>query len=141
VTTGVAAVRVGDMHQSDAKAIEAIMQHIQPLLPTPRMLVLAGERSDCVYCDVAEVDGGFLLQFINYNAKLHPDMSEMEQQKADRTIPARNLRVRFRPPKGKELVKLTMKAPGMDDHELEVRNNTFIIPELMQYAAVIAVVE
>jgi len=141
MATGTDVVRVGDMHRPDPETTEAVMKHIRPLLPNERMLTVAGERSGCVYCDVAEVEGGVLLQFINYNAELHARLPEMEQQKADRTIPVRNLRVQFRPPNGRNLAKLTLKAPGRNDRDLAVRDNTFVIPEVTQYAAIIATVE
>ncbi|MBL7038867.1 MAG: hypothetical protein ISR77_09575 [Pirellulaceae bacterium] len=129
------------MHRPDPETTEAVMKPIRPLLPNERMLTVAGERSGYVYCDVAEVEGGVLLQFINYNAEFHADLPEMEQQKADRTIPVRNLYAQFRPPNGRRLARLTLEAPGRDDRELAVRDNTFIIPEVMQYAAIIATVE
>ena len=141
VATGADVVRVGHMHEPEPKTTEAVVKHILPLLRSPRMLTVTGKRSDCVYCDVAEVERGILLQFINYNAELHPDVPEMEQQNADRSIPVRDLRVQFRPANGKDLVKLTLKVPGIDDRDLAVRDNTFIIPELAQYAAIIAIVE
>jgi hypothetical protein len=137
VATGAHVVSVGEMHTPHPGATEAVMKHIRPLLPRSRMLTVEGEGSDGVYCDVARVEGGVLLQFLNYNATLHPRLPELEQQKADQSVPVRNLRVRFHPPDGKQLVELTLKVPGAVDRKLDVSDNTFVLPTLAQYAAVI----
>jgi len=141
VATGTDVVRVGDMHIPDRETTEAVMKHLRPLLPKQRMLTVEGEGSDCVYCDVARCKGGFLLQFLNYRAQLHPDLPEMEQQKADKTVAARNLRVQFRPPDGKRPAKLTLKVPGEADRDIDVTDGAFVIPTLSQYAAVVAACE
>jgi hypothetical protein len=137
LSTGADAVRVSQMHESDPGATEAAMRFLAPVLPERRMLTVEGEGADCVYCDVCECEGGALLQFLNYNAELHPELPEMEQQKTDRTIPVENLRVTFNPPGGGALGPLTLKVPGQDDVALAAEGNSFTIERLEQYAAVV----
>ena len=138
VATGTDAVRVCDMNQPDPESVEAVMRLLGALLPERRMLRVEGEGADQVYCDVSSCDGGWLLQLINYNAELHPELPEMEEQQADRTIPVQNLRVSFNPPGGAQIARLTLKVPGEPDRELDCNDNSFTLPQLDQYAAVVA---
>ncbi len=146
------AVRVSQMHEPDPAATEAAMRFLAPVLPERRMLTIEGEGgavaagsdrlrapgADCVYCDVCECEGGALLQFLNYNAELHPELPEMEQQKADRTIPVSGLRVTFTLPEGKRLGRVSLKVPGEVDVKLRAEDGIFILPKFEQYAAVVA---
>jgi hypothetical protein len=155
LATGADVVRVCDMHQPDPEAVRAAMAFLTPLLPETRMLTLEGQGADCVYCDLCECRGrpvaaaslvqaapnAVLLQLLNYNAELHPELPEMEQQKADRTIPVENLRVSFSHPAGRRIARLTLKVPGQADAELACAENTFVLPRLERYAAVVAELE
>jgi hypothetical protein len=107
------------------------------VLPETPLLVVEGEGSDQVYCDVALTASGALLQLINYNAELHPELGEFEQQEADRTIPCENLRVRFRPPDGRAITGLTLVVPGQERQALALDGEGFVLPRLDAYAAVI----
>ncbi|MCD6361931.1 MAG: hypothetical protein J7M38_13830 [Armatimonadetes bacterium] len=138
VSTGADAVRVCEMHQPDPQAVAAVMRFLEPILPTDHMLTVEGEGASQVYCDVSKWSGGWLLQLLNYNAELHPELPEMEQQQADHTIPVENLRVTFNPPGGGTLGTLTLKVPGEKDVTPAADGNTFTIARLEQYAAVVA---
>ncbi len=140
VSTGASSVRVADMHVAAPDAAAACMEFLNPLLPEDRMLTIEGEGASQVFCDVSACEGGWLLQLINYNAELHPELPEMEQQQADRTIPVRNLRVTFTPPTGGAPTALTLKVPGQEDVALPV-GTSFTIDQLDQYAAVVIAAE
>ncbi|NOY80407.1 MAG: hypothetical protein GXP31_05300 [Kiritimatiellaeota bacterium] len=63
-------------------------------------------------------------------------MPELEQLKRDRTIPAKNLRVAFTPPRGRRIERVVLNVPGRRDKELPLRDGAFTVPEPTQYAAV-----
>lgn len=130
-------VRVTDMHRPDPDAQRAALELLAPVLPAAPMLSVEGEGSDQVYCDVALTDSGALLQLINYNAELHPELGEFEQQQAEHTIPCQNLRVRFRPPDGRAITGLTLVVPGEEPTRLSPDGDGFVLPRLGAYAAVI----
>jgi hypothetical protein len=132
-------LEVGVMHRSelDPGQGEAVMELLQPLLPAQRRLTLAGEGAAGVYGDVSLVAGGALLQFINYNAELHPELAELEQQKAEHTLPTGPLRVGFTPPAGQRIGRVTLVVPGQPEVELAVEGNAFPLPRLGPYAAAI----
>ena len=136
VATGANVVRVAEMHRPAPEATEAVMQHIAPLLPSRRLLTVAGQGADCVYVDTSRTEGGLLLQFLNYNANLHPRLPEQEQQAADKTITAGPLQVRLAVP-GTEFTEATLLVPGRPDRTLQLTANRLVVPELSQYAAVI----
>lgn len=137
LSTGADVVRVDHMHVPTPQAVAAVMNLLQPILPQEHMLTVAGAGAEQVFCDVAQVADGWLLQLINYNAELHPELPELEQQQADRTVPVENLRVTFNPPGGGALGRITVKVPGVPDETLTSQDNGFTIPRLEQYAAVI----
>ncbi|GEM_PF-2433526 len=128
---------VAAMHQPSPETLASTLQFLAPVLPAEPMLRLDGERAGQVYCDVALTDGGALLQFVNYNAQLRPDLPEMEQQQADRLIPVEGLRVRFRPPDGRALTGLTLHVPGEEPQALQATADGFVLPTLGAYAAVV----
>jgi hypothetical protein len=136
-STGAGAARVDDMHEPNAAGVAATLELLAPVLPAEPMLTVEGDLASQVYCDVSECSTGTLLQLINYNAELHPELPEMEQQQADRTIPVEGLRVTFVPPDGRTIAGLTLKVPGEDDVALAVAGNSFTIERLEQYAAVV----
>ena len=100
-------------------------------------MLVVEQGSGRVYCDARITASGALLQLINYNAELHPELGEFEQQEADRTIPCENLRVRFRPPDGRAITGLTLVAPGQERQALALDGEGFVLPRLDAYAAVI----
>lgn len=130
-------IRVTDMHRPEPDAQRAALELLAPVLPETPLLVVEGEGSDQVYCDVALTASGALLQLINYNAELHPELGEFEQQEADRTIPCENLRVRFRPPDGRAITGLTLVVPGQERQAPALDGEGFVLPRLDAYAAVI----
>ncbi|MGD9496313.1 MAG: hypothetical protein AB7Y46_08380 [Armatimonadota bacterium] len=128
---------VGDMHEPDPAALDGALEFLAPVLPAQPMLRVEGDGASQVYCDVALTDGGALLQLINYNAELHPELGEFEQQQADRTIPVESLQVTFHPSDGRELAGLTLLVPGQPSQPLAHEAGTFTLPRLGAYAAVI----
>ena len=110
----------------------------QIALPAEPRLRVEGEGAECVFCDVSLYPGGALLQFLNYNAELHPELPELEQQETERTVAVRDLRVRFTPTAGKTLGRLTLKVPGQPDASLAAQDDAFVLPSLGAYAAVVA---
>lgn len=141
VSTGTGAVRISDMHEADEAGHAAMIKLLKPVLPAEPQLTLSGDLCEQVFCDVSTTDGTMLFQLINYNAELHPDLPELAQQKADRTIPVRQLLVKYRHPAGRRFAKLTLKCPGQEDRPLETEGASFTIPMLEQYAAVVAEIE
>ncbi len=137
VSTGQSTIQVTDMHQPTPDAQQAALKLLAPVLPQEPMLSVEGDGAGQVYCDVALTDNGALLQFINYNAELHPELDEFEQQKAERTIPCENLRVRFRPPDGRHMARLTVLVPGEEPRRIDCADDTFVLPHLGAYAAAI----
>jgi len=137
VSTGQSAIEVTEMHRPTPDAQQAALELLAPVLPDAPMLSVEGEGSDQVYCDVSLTDDGALLQLINYNAELHPELDEFEQQDAEHTIPCRNLRVRFSPPDGRRMARLTLMVPGVEPREIPCADNGFVVPGLGAYAAVV----
>ena len=136
LAAGTDLIAVSPMHRADPVTTQNTLALLKPILP-PSMLAVEGGNAEQVYCDVSLCQGGALLQLINYNAELHPELPELEQQKREHTIPVTNLRVRFTPPKGQRIKALTLKIPGAKDAELPLHNGSFTIPKLSQYAAVL----
>jgi len=136
VATGADVVRVAEMHRPAPEATDAVMRHITPLLPPQRLLTVSGQGADCVYVDVSKTENGLLLQLLNYNANLHPRLSELEQQAADKTITAGPLQVRLAVP-GTEFKEAKLLVPGRPDRTLQLTANGFIVPRLNPYAAVV----
>jgi len=141
VSTGTATVRISDVHEADEAGHAAMMKLLEPVFPAQPQLTLSANLSPQVFCDVSTTGGTMLFQFINYNAELHPDLPELAQQEADRTIPVRQLLVTHRHPAGKRSAKLTLKCPGQEDRSLATEGASFTIPKLEQYAAAIAEIE
>ena len=136
VATGADVVRVAEMHHPVPEATDAVMQHIAPLLPDRRLLTVDGPGAECVYVDASRTEGGLLLQFLNYNAELHPRLPELDQQEADKTIAAGPLHVRLTVP-GAAFTKATLLVPGRPDRTLQLTADRLVVPKLSQYAAVV----
>jgi len=137
VSAGQSAIEVTDMNLRAPDAQRAALELLAPVLPDAPMLSVEGDGADQVYCDVSLTDTGALLQLINYNAELHPELGEFEQQEAERTIPCENLQVRFRPPDGRQMARLTLMVPGEEPREIAVTDDSFVLPTLGAYAAVL----
>ena len=129
------------MNQPAPDALAATLEFLAPILPAKPMLQLEGERAEQVYCDVSLTDGGALLQLVNYNAELHPELPELEQQEADRTLPVEDLRVTLTPPDGHAIAGLTLLVPGEESRALETADGGFVLPSLGAYAAVVVELE
>ncbi|MFW6437410.1 MAG: hypothetical protein ACOCZ7_00235 [Armatimonadota bacterium] len=128
---------VSPMHQPADNTMESTLEFLAPVLPDEPMLRVEGERAEQVFCDVALTDGGALLQLVNYNAQLHPDLPEMEQTEADRSVPVENLRVSFEPPDGRTIRGATLRVPGEAPRAIEIEAGSFVLPTLRAYAAVV----
>ena len=137
VSTGQSAIAVTEMHRPAPDAQQAALELLAPVLPDAPMLSVEGEGAEQVYCDLSLTDTGALLQLINYNAELRPELDEFEQQEAERTIPCQDLRVRFRPPDGRPIARLTLMVPGEEAREIALTDGGFLLPTLGAYAAVI----
>lgn len=131
-------LEVGVMHRSEPGQLEPLLALLQPLLPAQRLLTLTGDGAAGVYCDVSLGADAALLQFINYNAELHPELPELEQQQADHSLPLDALQVSFAPPGGRQLGRLRLLVPGRPEVELVAAGNRFRLAALGSYAAVIA---
>jgi len=92
-TTG---VRVGDMHSPDAVSVRSVLEVLAPLRAARPLVTVTGEGAERVFADLSRAGNRVLLQLVNYAAELHPDLPELEQQEADRSLPARDLEVRLR---------------------------------------------
>jgi len=141
VSTGAAALEVADMHVAAPAMLQAGLDFLAPVLPEQPMLTVEGEGAEQVYCDVSLTDAGALLQLINYNAELHPELGEFEQQEAERTIPVEDLRMTFRPPDGRSIAGLTLVVPGEEPEELALDGSAFTLPRLGAYAAAIVALD
>ncbi len=128
---------VSEMHHPEPEAQAEALELLAPVLPDRPMLRLEGEGAGQVYCDVALTADGALLQLINYNAELHPDLGEFEQQEADRTIPVDGLRVAFEPPGGEAIARATLVVPGEEPRTLACEGGEITIPGLTAYAALL----
>lgn len=137
LSAGASQLDVTPMHQPDTGLAEGAQRLLAPVLPAEPRLRVEGEGAECVFCDVSLYPGGALLQFLNYNAELHPELPELEQQKTERTVAVRDLRVRFTPTAGKTLGRLTLKVPGQPDASLAAQDDAFVLPSLGAYAAVV----
>ena len=127
---------VSQMHQPADSTLADTMEFLAPVLPDEPMLRVEGDRAEQVYCDVALTDDGALLQLVNYNAQLHPELPEMEQAVEDRTIPVEDLRVTFEAPDGRAVRGATLRVPGEAPRAIECAGGRFVLPTLGAYAAV-----
>lgn len=111
-TTGLA---VGAMHEPDEGALQVVLAALAPLLPAAPPVTLEGEGAECVSANVTRAGERVAVHLINHRAELHPELSESEQQEADRTIPATDLTLTLR------LVGLDLRAETMETHFPEGR--------------------
>ncbi len=129
------------MNEPAPDTLDATLDFLAPVLPSEPMLRVEGEDAEQVYCDLSLTGTGALLQLVNYNAKLHPELPELEQQQADHTIPVQDLRVSFRAPDGRAVTGLTLLVPGEEPRALEATDGGFVLPSLGAYAAVVVELE
>jgi hypothetical protein len=91
---------IGQMHEPDAASIATVMEAVAPLRPDKPMLTVSGAGADRVFAQLARTADRLVIQLINYAAELHPDLPELEQQKADQSTPATDLVLRVAVPDG-----------------------------------------
>jgi hypothetical protein len=133
--TGTGGLPVGRMHLPQPDIAQRVRQMIAPLLPSQPLVRTEGAGADMVFCDTSYAGDRLLLQFINYNAELHPEQPEGDQLKNEKTIPATGLRVtlalNLRP------TAATWAAPGVAAQPLQIAPPlTFVLPRLDQWGVV-----
>lgn len=101
---------VGNMHEPQTASDRKVMEVLKPLLPTTPMISLTGNGADRVFINLSRKGNRFTIQLINYNAELHPQLPEMEQQQKDRTITATDLVLTFRPPAGSRINAANLRS-------------------------------
>lgn len=138
VTSDTAQLEVAPMHEPDPDLAQGVIKLLEPILPTARLLTVDGPGAASVFVDVSACPGGVLLQFLNYNAELRPDLPELEQQKLEQALPVAGLRVTLAPRDGRRLGRLRLKVPGEADADLATDGQSFTLPRLGVYAAVVA---
>ena len=106
---------VGAMHKPDPASVEAVLEALAPLLPAEPLVTLQGAGADCVSVNVTRAGERVAVHLINHRAELHPDLSEAEQQEADRSIPASDLTLTLRIP------GIDLRAETMETHFPEAR--------------------
>jgi hypothetical protein len=89
---------VVQMHEPDEASVGTVLDMVAPLRPMEAMLAVSGTGADRVSAELSRTDDRLVIRLINYGAELHPDLPELEQQKADRSIPASDLVLRLRIP-------------------------------------------
>lgn len=89
---------VGAMNKPDKASVNTILEALAPLRPAQPMLTIEGKGADLVFANLTRAGNRIAIQLINYNAELHPELPELEQQKADRSIPATDLVVSLKLP-------------------------------------------
>jgi len=90
-----------------------LLDAIKPLRAAEPTLTIEGAGADKVYGDLSRAGDRVTLQLINYNADLHPDLPELEQQSTEKSIPATDL-------------SITLRLPGLD---LDPESVSLIAPE------------
>ena len=132
---------VGAMHEPDEVSRATVLEALKGLLPEEPTLTVEGAGAEKVHAELTRAGDRLLLQLINYGAELHPELPELEQQQAEKSIPARDLVVTLRPrgarlnaepaevlwPEGEGNVTCEQKGEGV-----VVR-----VGELAQYGAVV----
>jgi len=101
---------VGRMNEPDSAAGKKVLDVLAPLRAAEPMLTITGNGADRVFANVTRAGDRLAVHLINYNAELHPDLPELEQQKADKSIPATDLVITLRPPPGMNVAAATMQA-------------------------------
>jgi len=89
---------IGSMCAPDPRDLAAVTEAVRPLLPAQPLLTVEGEGAERLYLDVTRKGDRLLVQLINYAAELHPELSEAQQQAAERSLPVAGVTVRLRPP-------------------------------------------
>lgn len=84
---------VTGMTGTDDIGLQAVLDAVAPLRAGPPILTAEGEGEDKVYVEPVRCGDEVLLKLLNYAAELHPELPEFEQQKADRSIPAKDLSI------------------------------------------------
>ena len=129
---------VGNMHEPDAPLVATVLEKLAPLRSGEPMLAIEGHGADCVFADLTRAGDRLVVQLINYNAELHPDLPELEQQQADKGIPATDLIVTLRPPKGAGFDAASLEARFPETtprtaHEVRAGTMAVAIDTLDQY--------
>jgi hypothetical protein len=132
----------GTFMKTDPIMQAAVMEPIEKLLQGKREVRLSGSpAADTVYAEVTDLPGQVAVQLINYNATLHPELPELEQQKADVAVPVQNLQVAVRLPAGKQLDAAELRIPGEQPVKLQAKVAqglaTVTMPSLRTYALVV----
>lgn len=132
----------GSFMTTDEAMQKAVMDPIGKLLGGKCEVQLGGTPgAETVHAEVSDLPGQVAVQLINYNASLHPELPELEQQKADVAVPVQNLQVATRLPEGKQLTGVELRIPGQQPAKLEGRVKqgmvTVTVPTLRTYALVL----
>ncbi|MEI6501147.1 MAG: hypothetical protein WCP21_09005, partial [Armatimonadota bacterium] len=132
----------GSFAKLDSEMQSAVMGPIEKLLRGQRELLVTGPQSAAnVYAEVTDLPGQTAVQLINYNANLHPELPELEQQKAEVAVPVDKLQVSVRVPQGKQLLGAELRLPGQPATRLQAKTGqgmvTVTLPQLRTYALVV----
>ncbi|MEI6500726.1 MAG: hypothetical protein WCP21_06825 [Armatimonadota bacterium] len=132
----------GTFTKLDETMQTAVMGPIDKLLRGQRELLVTGSPGAAnVYAEVCDLPGQTAVQLINYNASLHPELPELQQQKADVAVPVEKLQVAVRLPQGKQLAGAELRLPGQPAVKLQATVKqglaTVTLPQLRTYAMVV----
>jgi hypothetical protein len=132
----------GSFMTVDETMQKSVMEPVGKLLGDKREVRVTGcAEAQTVHAEVSDLPGQVAVQLINYNAKLHPKLPELEQQTADVAVPVQNLQVATRLPEGKQLTGAEVRIPGHQPVKLQATVKqgiaTVTVPALRAYALVL----
>jgi len=91
-------LEVGPMNGVDRENEAPVLAVLQPLLPRRPYLEISGRGAELVAANLTRTSDHLTLHLINYAAELHPELSELEQQRREHSLPARDLTIEVRVP-------------------------------------------
>ena len=100
---------VGAMNEPDSRSVDALLRMLAPLRSATPTLTLEGKGADRVSANLTRTGKRVAIHLINYAAEMNPTLSELEQQKADRSLPATALVLALRLP-GKTIKPGSLEA-------------------------------
>jgi len=109
----------GSFTKLDAEMQTTVMGPLEKLLQGKREVMVTGQEAAAnVYVEVSDLPGQVAVQLINYNASLHPQLPELEQQQADAALPVDNLQAAVRLPQRKQPAEALWETPGQEPVKL-----------------------
>ena len=132
----------GIFSKPDPQMQAAVMGPVDKLLGGRREVQVTGSDAAAnVYAEVTDLPGQVAVQLINYNADLHPQLPELQQQQQDVAVPVEKLQVAVKLAAGKQPAEALWKQPGQEPVKLPVTVSkglaTITLPQLRTYGLLV----